>query len=89
MIQPAGLVGCIQSSCQQLSITGNTVAGVSYAGFIAPTHECGQSSTQTVFRDNIAHSINGYGAVMFTNMQSPAQVAYCSEASYFTAYKCS
>lgn len=41
-----------------------------------------------MFRDNLAHSVNGYGAVMFTNMQSPPQVAYCSEASFFAAYKC-
>jgi len=47
----------------------NTVSGVSYAGYIASGHECGDTK-QTIFRNNIAHSINGYGAVMFTNQNS-------------------
>lgn len=66
----------------------NIVSGVSYAGYIAMGHECGASSTQTLFKNNIAHSVNGYGSVIFTNMQSMSQVSYCVQASYFTAYKC-
>jgi hypothetical protein len=72
-----------------LRIINNTVSGVSYAGYIAQSHECGESSTQQVFLNNIAHSINGYGAVIFANQGSFSQVKYCFEASRFTAYKCS
>jgi hypothetical protein len=41
-----------------------------------------------VFRDNIAHSIDGYGAIIYRNDSSPYGKT-CIEASRFVAYKCS
>jgi hypothetical protein len=41
--QPAGIVGCINSDCKNLRLLRNTVSSVSYAGFIASAHECGES----------------------------------------------
>ena len=88
-VQPAGLLSCINSDCSQITVINNVVSGVSNAGFISPGHECGASPTQQIFRNNIAHSINGYGAIMFSNQASFTQSELCVEASYFSAYKCS
>ena len=65
------------------------ISGVSYAGFITAGHECGESTKQEIFKDNIAHSINGWGAVYFASQQSLTQRSLCVEGSYFSAYKCS
>ncbi len=59
---------------------------VDSVGFAVHAHECGDYKTP-VFRENIAHSINGYGASIFKNRSSLSQ-STCMEASYFTAYKC-
>jgi len=58
---------------------------VDSAGFSAPGHECGNYNT-AVFRDNIAHSINGYGAIIYRNQHVP-KYRDCIEASRFVAYK--
>ena len=70
MVQPAGIVGCIKSDCTNLRVQRNVISGVSYAGFITAGHECGESNKQEIFKDNIAHSINGWGAVYFASQQS-------------------
>ena len=49
-------------------------------------HECGDYST-IVFKNNVAHSINGVGTVIYKSPASSAQDS-CFEASYFVAYKC-
>ena len=43
MVQPAGIVGCIKSDCNNLRVIRNEISGVSYAGFITAGHECGES----------------------------------------------
>jgi len=40
-------------------------AGVVYAGFIAPGHRCNTESD--IFKDNVAHSIDGTGAHIYPN----------------------
>ena len=76
--------------CSDISVTNNIAGGVAYAGFLAPAHACGEASTQTVFRDNVAHSSEstsaGEGLVTFPN---PADESHgtCYEASHFSAYK--
>jgi len=34
-----------QPSCTDINITNNIVGGGAYAGFVVPSHECGQSET--------------------------------------------
>lgn len=81
-----------EDKCFGLTITNNIVAGVEAStvdttGYSVYGHECGDYNT-IVFRNNTAHSIKGYGAIIFKNTSSATQDA-CIEASYFTAYKCS
>lgn len=40
-----------------------------------------------MFQDNIAHSVHGYGAIIFRNESLPDQ-GECIQASRFVAYKC-
>jgi hypothetical protein len=44
---------------------------VDFAGFIAPAHNCGDY-TDIVFKNNVGHSIAGYGAVIFMNTGEPS-----------------
>jgi hypothetical protein len=60
-------------------------SNVDSAGFSVPGHQCGNYNA-AVFRDNIAHSINGYGAIIYRN-QHVSMYRNCIEASRFAAYK--
>lgn len=75
-----------------LVMTNNIVAGCDSYGYNAPGHECGTSKTQTTFRNNVAHSVNGggngIGAAIYPNPSVNPSAATCFEASHFTAYKC-
>lgn len=76
--------------CKDISIVNNIVSSlassvVDSAGFSVPGHECGNYNT-AVFRDNIAHSINGYGAIIYRDLHVP-KFRNCIEASRFIAYK--
>lgn len=55
-------------------------------GFSVPHFECNSGDSSPVFRDNIAHSINGYGAIIYRNDVSDIG-KNCIAASRFTAYK--
>lgn len=68
-----------------MTFTDNIAAGCPYAGFIAPGHVCGETD-QVNFRNNVAHSIAGYGSYSYPN---PADSSACFEVSHFTAYKVS
>jgi len=77
--------------CSDISIVNNIAAGATYAGFVVPAHDCGDTN-QKLFRDNIAHSVwgkprLGLGAFIFPD---PAKNhdSTCYEGSKFTAYKC-
>jgi hypothetical protein len=90
-----GIVACGHTQydvCSNIRVTNNIVSSmqssiVDSAGYSAPHHECDDYTT-IVFRDNIAHSIDGYGAIIYRNDTSPYGKT-CIEASRFIAYKCS
>lgn len=87
-------VGCGKTPgqyCLDIKMTNNIAAGVEpggvdTTGYTIMANDCGDSKT-VIFKDNIAHSIGGNGAIIFKNSSSWAQ-GKCLEASYFTAYKC-
>lgn len=83
------LCSIVEGGCNGLKVTNNIAAGAPYAGFVAPAHDCGDYS-QTKFRGNVAHSINGasagIGALIFPDTDASHSV--CFEGSYFSAYKC-
>merc|ERR550532_2099115 len=62
----------------------NIAAGCAFAGFVAPGHECGDSEDRS-FRNNIAHSVYGYGTYAYPN---PAHsTSECWEVSHVIGYK--
>lgn len=82
----------VEDTCFDIRITNNVAAGVESGGvdtvgYSNMGHECGDYKT-IVFRNNVAHSIEGNGAIIFKNRSSSAQ-DWCIEASYFSAYKVS
>ena len=89
-----GILGCAnknQDRCVNVKIINNIVAGVEAStvdttGYSVMGHEC-DNYNHLSFKDNIAHSIQGYGAIIFVNITELNQRT-CLEASYFTAYKC-
>ena len=73
-----GILGCADDSkdCFNVKIINNVVAGiedggVDTTGYSVQAHECGDYKN-VVFKDNIAHSIRGYGAIIFKNITSDA-----------------
>lgn len=74
-------------SCYDNSVTNNVATGGLYAGFVVPGHDCDASASQTKFRDNVAHSIDGSGAYIFPDITGNDH-AKCYEGSHFAAYKC-
>jgi len=71
-----------------LTITNNIAAGVYFAGFVAPGHNCGEAETQTNFRGNVAHSVEGSGGHIFPDPNISAHKSTCYAGSHFSAYKC-
>jgi hypothetical protein len=52
---------------------------------VVPGHTCGEADTQTSFKNNVAHSSDGFGARFFPSAVLE-ESATCYEASYFSAY---
>jgi hypothetical protein len=77
-----------KNSCKDLTITNNIAAGSVFAGFVAPGHECGTEGTQTNFKGNVAHSIQGTGAHIYPDSSVPSHGSTCYAGSHFSAYKC-
>lgn len=48
-------------SCSDISLTNSVTAGCTFAGVVAMGHECGESETQKVVKNVVAHSISGSG----------------------------
>ena len=71
--------------CFASSVTNSIAAGCVFGGFVAPGHDCGDTSS-TKFKDNVAHSIDGSGAYIYPD---PAADGHneCYEGSHFAAYK--
>jgi hypothetical protein len=77
--------------CFNLTVTNNIASSVEHAsvdttGFSTPHFECNSGDSSPIFRDNIAHSIHGYGAIVYRNDASELGKT-CVAASRFTAYK--
>lgn len=57
--------------CFKTTVINSIVAGCFYVGFLAPGYSCtdpvGQSST-IVFKNNVAHSIDGSGFCVFPDV---------------------
>lgn len=84
-----GILGCAiieGDKCFDIKIMNNIVAGAVFTSFAAYAHECNDYST-IVFKNNVAHSSDRTGAIIFRNTSSTTQPE-CMEASYFAAYKC-
>ena len=77
---------CSFGQCSTTSIVNSVAAGCQYAGFVAPGHDCFDTSS-TKFKDNTAHSIDGVGAFIYPDENEPDH-GTCYEGSHFTAYKC-
>lgn len=73
------------SKCSDLEITDNIAAGCKFGGFLAPGHDCGDTSS-VKFRNNVAHSSNGAGAYIYPDVAGNRHDK-CYEGSHFTAYK--
>lgn len=71
--------------CSDYQVTNNIGAGNELGGFYAFAHPCNQEGTQTMFRDNVAHSIKGVGATIFA--QPSLHDSECQTISHFAAYK--
>lgn len=52
--------------CSDLSLINNIVAGATYTCYSVPAHDCDDKYT-SVFNNNIAHSTDKTGAIMFLN----------------------
>lgn len=72
--------------CFDSSVQNSIVAGVIYGGYIVPGHKCGDTSS-ILFKNNVAHSIDGSGAYIYPDPADSSQ-ASCYESSGFSAYKC-
>lgn len=89
----AGIAVCGQKrsdKCFNVRLTNNMVAsvedtGVDTTGYTVPHHKCGDYKS-VVFQNNIAHSVSGYGAIIYRNDSEPDN-RKCIEASKFIAYK--
>jgi hypothetical protein len=83
----AGIVGCAVNSNDKCTynIINNIVAAVPFAGYVVYGHKCGDANQQT-FRNNIAHSNIGLGAVVFPDPSDSTQ-STCMQASWFIGYK--
>jgi hypothetical protein len=73
------------TACTGISIQNSIASGCQAAGFATPGHTCGEAESQTSFKNNVAHSTDGYGARFFPSA-SLDDSATCYEGSYFSAY---
>lgn len=81
------------STCKNIQVIENIVAGAQWAGFTAQAHACGDKNQRT-FYNNVAHSVKmgkrafGNGAIVYPDKKDPKQMnSGCSEVSDFFAYK--
>ena len=88
-----GVLGCsfLGQKCTDLHITNNIVAGSGWTGYTTRGHSCGAQGTQQVFRNNTAHSIQGFGGGYCIEIEvdkyEESQLT-CYAASHFNTYKC-
>mmetsp|Transcript_20886 Transcript_20886/g.32269 ORF Transcript_20886/g.32269 Transcript_20886/m.32269 type:complete len:149 (+) Transcript_20886:2735-3181(+) len=88
-----GVLGCtmLKQECTDLHITNNIVAGACFGGFTSRGHSCGTEDSQTLFRNNTAHSVKGAGGGYCVEIEVDpynSQQRTCFAASHFNTYKC-
>jgi hypothetical protein len=91
----AGMIICNWGAkCANISVVNNVVGGVvgsivDSSAFVVYAHQC-DLPNQKLFRNNVAHSVQGYGASVFHDFYDPQSKhgGWCLQVSYFTAYKC-
>jgi len=71
----------LSESNSKMVVTDNVVAGTWHHGFHIVPYRCTNDSGDFIFRDNIAHSISGYGAIALNVAND------CSKIDGFIAYK--
>ena len=84
----AGISACGYTEgdfCSDIKVLNNIVAGVLFTGYVSFGHKCGDYSNPN-FKNNVAHSIKGTGAIIFPDT-SDSEQNNCMEGSYFSAYK--
>lgn len=74
------------AACYGNTLTNSIGFGCIYSGFVAPASDCDTAETQTKFRNNVAHSVAGTGAVIFPDVTG-SDHRKCHEGSHFSAYK--
>ena len=70
---------------RDMTFTGNTAAGCPFAGIIGPGDDC-DDVDPVAFKNNIAHSVDGYGIYAYANPASTT-ASNCFSFGYATAYK--
>lgn len=68
-----GIIVCATTPgdiCSDMTVINNVASGCVTTGFAMFTHNCGDYNT-IVFRDNVAHSIESTGAVIFADVTKP------------------
>jgi hypothetical protein len=73
------------TSCTDISVQNSIASGCHHGGFVVPGHTCGEADTQTTFKNNVAHSSDGFGARFFPSAVLDDS-ATCYEGSHFSAY---
>lgn len=71
--------------CRNVKMINNIAAGCPYAGFVAPGHDC-DDTTSEKFKDNVAHSSHRVGAHIYPD-NAESRHKTCYEGSRFSAYK--
>lgn len=78
-----------ETKCTTTTVINSIVAGCPYVGFLAPGYGCGDvvgESSTNVFKNNVAHSSENSGAVIFPDPGVPAHKT-CYQGSHFAGYK--
>jgi hypothetical protein len=73
-------------NCEEVKVTNSIASGCPYSGFVAPGHTCGEAETQDSFKNNIAHSVDGVGVIVFPDPANSASDS-CFEGSHIKVYK--
>ena len=79
---------CVYSSCTDLQIRHNTVAGAKLGGYYIPGLSCADRTGQTWFVDNYAHSVFGNGVIGVPNLALSNPEA-CQGVYDFNAFRTS
>ena len=79
----------VGTKCKTVSVTNSIVAGCPFAGFLAPGYSCADpigESQSSVFKNNIAHSVNGTGINLVPD-SALTDSKKCYQGSHLFAYK--